>query len=242
MPPSRPLWRIFAYVTLAAGIAAAHTNLPPKSFQKPTSLIDDLRQLSLQRFLTPTIATSDVPIADLAPSGQPPCLVAEIPQIYDIESLAFEANAGSAAVVNTEGLTANTARALARLERVVLAAGGAIVVTSAYRPSAYQEHLQTIWDKWMLQLRKNSEDGCQDLKAQVRNEFTRHQLLERQRPAVSSEHTLGIAFDASILLPNRFGKGRRRVSLDSLARRAGVQRPLIRRDPVHFRLIGAPTL
>jgi hypothetical protein len=239
--PPRPLWRIFAYVTLTAGIAAAHTNFRPASLEKPTAWIDDLRQLPLLQFFSPTVATLEMPKLDLQAPGPPPCLIGDIPVLHDIDAMGFEANAGSPAVVNIEGLTSRTALALTRLERVVASVGGAIVVTSAYRPSAYQEHLQAIWDKWMLELRKNKEDGCQDLKAQVQNEFIRHQLLERQRPALMSEHSLGIAFDASIMLPNRVRKGRR-VSLDSLARRAGVQRPLIRRDPVHFRLIGARSL
>jgi hypothetical protein len=70
----------------------------------------------------------------------------------------------------------------------------------------------------------------------VEHEFITHQLLESQRPATSSDHTRGISFDASVLLPARARLNRRRVTIDRLARMAGIRRPALRSDPVHFRL------
>jgi hypothetical protein len=79
-----------------------------------------------------------------------------------------------------------------------------------------------------------------DLKASVGEEFTRHSLLLTQHPVTVSDHTLGIGFDAAITLPVITSKRarRNRVSLDRIARLSGVVRPDVRRDPVHFRLIG----
>ena len=158
--------------------------------------------------------------------------------LEDPEALAFEQNVGSTGVVRTDGLTPATAQALEHFHRLVAAVGGSVVLTSAYRPAAYQEHLQNVWDKWMLELRENREEDCQQLRAEVEQEFNAHQLLESQRPATSSDHTRGISFDAAVFLPSRARLKRRRVSLDGLARMAGISRPALRSDPVHFRLIG----
>jgi D-alanyl-D-alanine dipeptidase len=163
--------------------------------------------------------------------------VEPLPEIEDAEALEFEASAGTFAVVDLEGLTSATADALDRFQRAVNAVGGRMVLTSAYRPLAYQEHLQAVWHK-RLELRKNHDEDCQDLKASVEEEFTRHRLLLSQHPVLVSDHSMGIGFDASVAMPKRARLNRRRVSLDSLARLSGVQRPSVRRDPVHFRLIG----
>ncbi len=143
---------------------------------------------------------------------------------------------GTPGVIDTGGLTPATARALTRLQIAVTSAGGKLDLKSAYRPPAYQEHLQAVWDKWMVELRRHLEKGCQALRAEVREEFERHHLLERQRPASYSDHTRGVGFDAAVIMPARARLKRRRVSLDRLALMAGVRRPDIRHDPVHFRL------
>jgi D-alanyl-D-alanine dipeptidase len=160
-----------------------------------------------------------------------------LPAITDAQAIAFEGSVGSTAVVNTEGLTAATARALARFQKIIAAIGGTLRLTSAYRPSPYQEHLQAVWDKWMLEFRHNQDPGCQSLRAEVEQEFTRHQLLETQRPVPFSDHTRGIGFDAAVTLPNS-GRHRRRVGPDRLARLAGLRRPDVLHDPVHFRFVG----
>jgi hypothetical protein len=55
-----------------------------------------------------------------------------------------------------------------------------------------------------------------------------------QIPVTDSDHTRGMAFDAAVMIP-RLKK--RRVSVDYLARLAGLMRPDFRRDPVHFKLV-----
>ena len=110
----------------------------------------------------------------------------------------FEDRVGSDdGAVDRDGLTPSTARALEHFENVVVRVGGRILVTSAYRPASYQEHLQNVWDKWMVELRNNQDPNCSQLKAGVQDEFMKHQLLETQRPVPYSDHTKGIGFDAA---------------------------------------------
>jgi D-alanyl-D-alanine dipeptidase len=161
------------------------------------------------------------------------CPVEALQAVEDAEALQFEQHSGGFGAVNIDGLTASTSLALARFQRAVVNAGGAIAITSAYRPAAYQEHLRNVWEKWMVELRYNTDPLCQGLRAEVRDEFSRHSLLESQRPVVMSDHTRGLSFDAAVQLP-RLKKSR--LTVDLLASRAGVRRPDIARDPVHFRL------
>jgi hypothetical protein len=162
------------------------------------------------------------------PAATPACSVGPIPPLDDAEGRSFEAASGTAAEVNLSGLTPATHVALARFQRSIASLGGKVEVTSAYRPPAYQAHLQVVWDKWM-QLRGHMEPGCAEVRAQVEDEFKRHQLLASQRPVPFSDHTRGIGFDAAVLL--RSGR------VDRLALRAGVRRPDIVHDPVHYRLL-----
>ena len=89
----------------------------------------------------------------------------------------------------------------------------------------------------MLELRSNTDQGCQVLRAEVGGEFARHHLLETQRPGSFSDHTRGVGFDAAVMIPPSARLKRRRISLDRLALRAGIRRPDIFHDPVHFRLV-----
>lgn len=235
------LLRILVFASFAVQAVKAHshenTSLPLLEPPATTvSWIDQIWSLPVFRLFAPAIDRLPElhPVTSIEPPG---CLVQPLPPISDTNSLEFEANAGSPLVVNLEGLTRPTAHALTRFERIVKAAGGLVSITSAYRPSAYQEHLQAVWDKRMIELRYNNDLACQELKAEVEEEFERHQLLESQRPAPFSDHTRGISFDASVRLPARARLNRRRVNVDILARRAGFHRPAIARDPVHFRLI-----
>jgi D-alanyl-D-alanine dipeptidase len=139
--------------------------------------------------------------------------------------------------LDTTHLTSGMARALARFQYIVHEVGGSLELKSAYRPPAYQAHLQQVWDKWM-QLRNNQSGACQDLRASVQQEFQRHHLLETQRPVNSSDHTRGLAFDATVTLPAHAKIKRRKVTLDSLAHMAGLRRPDILHDPVHFKYVG----
>jgi hypothetical protein len=171
-----------------------------------------------------------------------PCSVAPLDPIVDPAAEQLESATGSD-VVNVQGMVPAAARALDRFVAKVEGAGGTIVLKSAYRPAAYQQHLQNVWYKWMDELRNNTEPGCQGLRAQVREEFTRHRLIETQHPVAVSDHTRGLAFDATVDLPSRAKIGKRRMTLDGVARLAGLIRPAIAADPVHFKFLGGmPTV
>jgi len=246
LPLNRHLCHALICATLTTGLAVAHTDdstqfsaVPSSSAADlPSSWLNQLLRLPFLRFLAPALEVpqADDPFAS-APGSVAICSVQPLARVEDATALAFEPSLGSPGVVDTDGLTPTTARALVRFERIINSVGGVVAITSAYRPAPYQEHLQDVWDKWMLELRNNTDESCQSLKAEVADEFTRHQLLTTQRPVPVSDHTLGIGFDASVRLPARFA--RRKLSVDSLARKAGVLRPSIFHDPVHFRLIGS---
>jgi len=157
--------------------------------------------------------------------------VALLPVIEDVEALEFE----NRTAPDTRGLLPAMARALETFQHLVMSAGGSVEIKSGYRPEAYQAHLQAVWYKWK-ELRYNRQPGCQDLRAEVNDEFSRHNLLATQKPVSSSDHTRGLAFDAAVFMPHNAVKKKRRVSLDRLCREAGIQRPDVRRDPVHFKL------
>lgn len=178
--------------------------------------------------LTPSL-TAEVPPAP----PLPPCAIAPLPPITDAQAAAF--NSGES--LDTADLTHGMSGALARFKKIVSAVGGSLELKSAYRPPAYQEHLQQVWDKWML-LRDNNDASCQDLRADVHAEFLRHHLLETQRPVTSSDHTRGMAFDATVVLPPNARLKRRKATLDFLAHIAGLRRPDIRHDPVHYKYVG----
>ena len=38
--------------------------------------------------------------------------------------------------------------------------GGAMMLTSAFRPEAYQQHLRDVWHKWMDELRDNADPSA----------------------------------------------------------------------------------
>lgn len=164
------------------------------------------------------------------------CSVAPLESISDLSAQQLE---GSLDAVNISGMELAAAGALQRFQKNVKAAGGTITLGSAYRPAAYQQHLQNVWYKWMDELRNNTDRACQYLRAQVHDEFTRHRLIESQHPVAISDHTRGLAFDATVDLPNHARLNRRHVTLDSLARIAGLLRPAIASDPVHYKYVGA---
>ena len=232
MPQSGNLWRVPALLVFATCFAGAQSPLTGASSEE--SLFDRLWYLPILSLFAPAIPE---PLEFESSMLPPPCMVEPLADVTDSDAMAFEAAVGTDGVVNTDGLTLDTARALTRFEQLVVSAGGRVVVKSAYRPAAYQAHLQELWDKWMLELRHNHNEGCATLRAIVWDEFSRHDLLETQRPVSISDHTRGLSFDASVFLPRRARLGKRRVGIDSIARLAGVRRPAIAADPVHFRLI-----
>ena len=166
------------------------------------------------------------------------CSVSPLAVVDEPGAAIFEASAGTTAVVDTSGLTAATASALERLIELVESIGGRLELKSAYRPPAYQEHLQAVWDKWRV-LRRNRQAGCKDLRAEIESEFHRHNLLPTQRPVSDSDHTRGVGIDAALILPSGARWKRRRISLDRLAKMVGFKRPDVRHDPVHFRLLAS---
>ena len=201
----------------------------PAAAAAPASWLDSLWNLPIFHWFGPQ------PLLPPGPPAAPPqsCPVSPLPPITDPVAEAF--NTGES--LDTADLAGGMARALARFAKVVTATGGSIELKSAYRPPAYQLHLQQVWDKWM-QLRNNREAGCQDLRAEVRQEFARHHLLESQRPVSSSDHTRGLAFDAAVVLPPNARIQRRKATVDRLAHLAGLARPDILHDPVHFKYVG----
>ncbi len=185
-----------------------------------------------------------VPLArSIAVSGVPAvkeCAVAPLDPVDDPDAQQLESANGSTAVVDVVHMLPEAARALERFAARVTGAGGTLRLQSAYRPASYQKHLQNVWYKWMVELRNNRDRACQALRAQVQEEFQRHQLIGSQHPVEVSDHTRGIAFDAIVALPRNAKTGRRRPTLDSLARLAGLLRPAIIADPVHFKWLGWP--
>jgi hypothetical protein len=168
------------------------------------------------------------------------CKVAPLPEIEDAEALAFELafeKDAQPAVVDLQGLMPTMAQAMESFRELVNSVGGTFDLKSAYRPPAYQAHLHEVWVKWVKELRHNRTSGCRALREEVGAEFARHQLLVGQQPVTSSDHVLGLAFDAAVSMPHAARLNRRRVTVDKLALLAGVKRPNSRRDPVHFKLL-----
>jgi D-alanyl-D-alanine dipeptidase len=170
----------------------------------------------------------------------PGCSVAPLKPIDEASAQQLEANTGSN-IVDVADMIPAAARALNRFESNVASVGGTMTLKSAYRPAAYQKHLQDVWYKWMGELKDNHGPACQVLRTLVQEEFVRHRLIETQHPVAASDHTRGLAFDATVDLPATAKVGRR-LTLDRLARLAGLLRPAIAADPVHFKFLvgGAP--
>jgi hypothetical protein len=244
---ARRFWCVLASFAVCGGLAVAQDLQPAPVVEQPISWLQSLWNLPVFRWL----AGYDAPVAPIEPAFDatptldavagpvlPPCSVESLPAIIDPVAQGFE-NRTNGSAVNLDGLTTPTSRALSRFEDLVEKRGGSFMLTSAYRPETYQQHLRDVWYKWMTELKDNRDPSCATLKADVGEEFTRHQLLPTQHPVAVSDHTLGIGFDAAILLPQSAGKKKRfRISLDRLARSAGMMRPNVGGDPVHFRLIG----
>jgi hypothetical protein len=204
------------------------TNLEGVALQNPATWFQTLWSLPVLRWFAPAV---DKPVATLPGPPPAPCSVEPLPPITDPEAMTFE----NATTPDVGGLKPAMARALHKFRQLVTSVGGSFELKSAYRPPAYQAHLQEVWYKWM-ELRNHRAPGCQVLRAQVESEFTRHDLLESQKPVTDSDHMRGLAFDAAVTVPAAARLKRRRVSLDRLALLAGIRRPDIFHDPVHFKL------
>jgi hypothetical protein len=219
-----PVRRLFAFwfcLAICSLIAAA------------SPIDDEVRDLPVVERLT--VPQPNLNVIEFG-SPAPACSVAPLEEITDPEAVRFETEEGP----DTAGLVPAMVEALEKFRRLIASAGGTFDLKSAYRPIAYQEHLQQVWFKWMRELRFNRQPGCQALKAQVAEEFTRHKLMPAQMPVTDSDHTRGMAFDAAITMPRVVRTAKRRrvgVSVDRLALMAGLRRPDIRRDPVHYKLV-----
>jgi RHS repeat-associated protein len=156
---------------------------------------------------------------------QQTCPVQPLSPITDPTAQSFE----NGNTIDTQHLTEPMRAGLACFQTAVTNAGGSFSLTSAYRPPAYQQHLQEVWDKWH-QLRDNHQPECAQTRQQVQAEFQRHGLQWRQgaRPVNNSAHERGEAIDVSITnLP-------RGQDVDRLAGGCGLYRPSPQGDPVHF--------
>ena len=129
--------------------------------------------------------------------------------------------------VDINGLTDGTQTALSCLSDAVGDNGGSLVVISAYRSSDYQDHIQEVWDKHN-DIEDWPETQCSDVRSNVILEWKRHRLNAKERPANDSQHSSGSAFDAY------WGTLNQGVSIDELASRCGLVRPLPDSDPNHF--------
>jgi hypothetical protein len=153
------------------------------------------------------------------------CEVPPLTPIVDQAARVFE----NGQTLDTTHLVQPVQTALACLQNALAIAGKTLVLSSAYRPPAYQLHLQEVWDRWD-DLDSRREPECQELRNEVGAEFRRHGLLATQRPAgPTGPHTQGRAIDVNLTqtgLPVQ--------ELVNIAEGCGLYRPYAQRDPVHF--------
>ena len=112
---------------------------------------------------------------------------------------------------------------LACMQNAIGASNGTSRVNSGYRSAPYNEHLQKVWDRWRELLLAQRPECAAEL-ATATNHKNRHELVAR--PANSSDHTRGEAFDLSSGLYDGI--------LDVLGFGCGLRRPNPIGDPPHF--------
>ncbi len=230
----RTVSQLFLLSIICMGVCGAES-LP--SVTAPAAFDEEALPVSPARAISPVILDSELSSLH-HPRTYPGCKVAPLSDIWDTEAAAFEKNADTAPV-DVDDLMPDAAQALGNFQEMVTSLGGTFELKSAYRPLAYQAHLHEVWVKWVKELRNNRSSGCRALREEVGAEFSRHQLLVKQQPVQASDHTLGLAFDAAIAMPRGARLHGKRVTVDKLAALAGIKRPAIRRDPVHFKLLAA---
>jgi hypothetical protein len=223
--------------------APAASAAPAQQSAPQPEILDPLRQF-FNSILQPKPASSGT-TAPMIPEAsafqaEPGCSMAPLDPIEETSAAQLEISGAN--VVDVDDMVPAAAVALGKFQDKVARVGGKMVLKSAYRPAAYQKHLQNVWYKWMSELKNNHDPACQILRSQVEEEFTRHRLIETQHPVAVSDHTRGLAFDATVDLPPKVKMGRRKVTLDGLARLAGLLRPAILADPVHFKFLGLPSV
>lgn len=164
----------------------------------------------------------DQTAGDVIGFGLRTCQVPPLAPLTDPTAVSFE----NGNTIDTDDLVPNMQDAWSCLQTAVSGANGALNLSSAYRPSQYQQHLREVWDKWRL-LRDRREPECSDLRNQIQQEFAYHGLLLTQRPAgPNGPHTQGLAIDVRSSLPIQ--------QFLNLANGCQLFRPLPATDPVHF--------
>jgi hypothetical protein len=101
------------------------------------------------------------------------------------------------------------------------------LLSSAYRPYAYQVHLREVWAKWNDELRDDDSQACADLKAEVKAHLDMHLLGNlKLPPAARSDgcHVTGNCVDVNTAYVE---------SVDLCALECQVYRPWPGRDPNH---------
>ena len=229
--------------TPAHAVESAQAASAAQQSALPREILDPLRQF-FNSILQPKPASSGTTApmipATTAFQAEPGCSVAPLDPIEETSAAQLEISGAN--VVDVDDMVPAAAVALGKFQDKVASVGGKMVLKSAYRPAAYQKHLQNVWYKWMSELKDNDDPACQILRSELQEEFTRHRLIERQHPVAVSDHTRGLAFDATVDLPPKAKMGRRKVTLDGLARLAGLLRPAIVADPVHFKFLRLPNV
>jgi hypothetical protein len=132
---------------------------------------------------------------------------------------------------DTANMTTEARTALGCLRGAIAESGGGHNLTSAFRPQAYQEHLQEVWDK-AAQCRENDNVECSERCDEILNEFEDVHRLDSDpglRPVTRSTHTEGTGFDLPFTVPAG-------TDIDQLARDCSLVRPDPTGDPRHFNL------
>lgn len=150
------------------------------------------------------------------------CQVPPLTPLTDADALRFEAANGNIADVDPTNFHLTTE--LNCMENAVSNAGGSYNLVSGYRPPAYQTHLREVYDAWQL-LENRREPECETLRDEVSDEIQTHNLA--YRPAASSAHSRGDAFDLAIT-------GLSSQQIDASAQQCGLYRFSPTRDPNHF--------
>jgi hypothetical protein len=158
------------------------------------------------------------------------CEVAPLQPVTDPDAVPFE---NGLTPVREDKLTPEMAANLRCLREKVAAKGGALSVTSAWRPQSYQDHLRELVVKHPKLIELAILQGVEECVpapyyGAVHPDHVRHGL--NRNAARTSPHTTGNAFDAN------WSNG---IDIDALAGECGLFRPMPQPksdggDPIHF--------
>lgn len=158
------------------------------------------------------------------------CEVAPLQPVTDPDAVPFE---NGLAPVREDKLTPEMAANLRCLREKVAAKGGALSVTSAWRPQSYQDHLRELVVKHPKLIELAILQGVEECVpapyyGAVHPDHVRHG--PNRNAARTSPHTTGNAFDAN------WSNG---IDIDALAGECGLFRPMPQPksdggDPIHF--------